>query len=62
MKAFDRFNPDAVRPLLSEISSYLPGFQEESINNHLKQFDFQGAKMEMCNLAKALGMEDWGER
>ncbi len=57
LAAFNRFDPNAVEPYLSELKEYLSLDQLSPIEKHLERFDFDKAKRETLRLAKTLQIE-----
>jgi len=57
LSAFDQFSPYAIDPFLSELEEYLSQNQLNPIVNHMKRFDFDGAKQETVKIAKILNID-----
>lgn len=56
LAAFDTDNPDAIRPVLSELRKVLPQARIASLENAVENFDFRGGKLVTRNIAAELGI------
>jgi len=55
--SFNEFNPDVVRPFLSQLKTYISQDKLSPIKNQIERFDFDGAKQEAINLAEILKID-----
>jgi PAS domain S-box-containing protein len=57
LAALDEDNPDAVEPLLSELSGQVPPDRLNALRNHVRQFDFRQAEQVVRGIARSLDLD-----